>query len=164
MFYGGGYSKSALESSIGKEFYSLAVRFKPWPTSAIIHPFIEAALELVENHGVETEAIDRIHIQGGSHIQPWCEPIAERQKPKNAAAAANSVFFAVSKAFVNGKVTLGDFTAEGLQQSEAVHLAQRMSYSIDEGLGPSGIVKVQTKTGQYFVKRVDVPLVIPLSR
>ena len=157
-YYGGRYSRQVLESRLGEKFHMLDVRFKPWPTSGVAHVFIEAALQVMANHDVKSTAIDRVEVRGGGWIRPWCEPAPERQKPANAAAAANSVFFAVAKALANRDVALADFTPEGLLQPETLRLAERMGYVIDEELGSSGVVEITTVTGQRHVGRVDTPL------
>lgn len=157
-YYGGGYSPSVLGGQLGEKFYLLDARFKPWPTSAVAHVFIEAALELTEKHGVGAAAIERVEVRGGSWIRPWCEPAEERRKPRNAAAAANSIPFAVATALAKGSVTLADFTSEGLRRPEAMRLAERTAYSTDDKLGPAGIVEITTVRGQRHVARVDTPL------
>lgn len=155
LYYGGGYSKAVVEDGLGDKFLSLAVRFKPWPTSGIIHPFIEGALKLVASKKIDTSAIRHVQIRGGEPIQPFCEPLAARQRPQNAAAAANSVYFAVAKALVNGKVTLGDFTSSGLHQAEVVKLAMQIDCSIDSALGRSAVLEVTTQSGDSYNVRVD---------
>jgi len=154
--YRGRYFRPALDTGLGKEFYVVRTCFKPWPTSAVIHPFIESALDLLEKYGVDVAEIEDIHIRGGPHIRPWCEPIAERQKPKNAAAAANSIFFAVAKALTKRNVTLADFTGKHFSGLETVRLTQRMNSTVDKSLGRSGVVEIKTKTGQRYCSRTDV--------
>lgn len=157
MYYGRRYSGSLLESRLGETFELLNVRFKPWPTTAAAHVFIDAALQLMANHDVGVAAIDRALVRGASWIRPWCEPARDRRNPVNAAAAANSIFFAVAKALANRDVRLSDFTPTGLRQPEALRVAERMDYAVDDTLGASGIVEVTTVTGHHYVARVDTP-------
>jgi 2-methylcitrate dehydratase PrpD len=153
--YGREYDRAALDRQLGEDFYVLQACFKPWPTSAVVHPFIEATLRLLSADGPAVDQIDRIHIHGGVHIKAWCEPIEERRNPRNSAAAANSIFFAVAKALANGRVVLADFTAAGLSQAEVIQLSGRMDYRIDNDLGRSGVVEIETKTGRHYSSRVD---------
>lgn len=157
-YYGGRYSGSVLERELGETFELAKVRFKPWPTTAVAHVFIDAALQVMRNHDVAGTAIDRVRVRGGSSIQPWCEPVEARRRPSNAAAAGNSIFFAVAKAFANRDVRLADFTPAGLRQPEALHIAERMDYALDETLEASGVVEVTTVTGEHYVGRADTPL------
>lgn len=155
LYYGGRYSQAVLEGGLGEKFLSLGVRFKPWPTSGILHPFIEAALNLSANKELESSAIQHVQVRGGDHIGPFCEPVQERRRPHNAAAAANSIYFAVAKALVNGTVALGDFTSNGLDQAEVVKLAMQIDCSIDRDIGRSAVLEVTTQKGDSYNVRVD---------
>ena len=46
MFYGGVYAPEALRDGLGERFHILETVFKPWATSGMCHPFIDAALKL----------------------------------------------------------------------------------------------------------------------
>src|SRR5262245_44611006 len=158
MYYGGKYVREALVQGLGTEFRCTDVRFKPWPTSGIPHPFIEAAANLAERHSLTPDAIERVHITAEPRARHWMEPIAERRRPQNAASAANSIPFATAKALVNGQVTLADITPAGLQEPEALAVAERLEYSYDEGLKGGAIVEVATADGRRLTERVDSPL------
>jgi 2-methylcitrate dehydratase PrpD len=155
-FYNGRYHPPALTERLGEEFCTLAVGFKPWPTTNRAHPFIEAALELAATHPPDT--IAEVHVRGGNHIRTFCEPLATRQRPRTSVEAEDSIFFGVAKALVNRQVMLADFQPEGLQQPETVQLAARMRYSIEPELGHAGIVEIATVSGQRYSCRVDKPL------
>lgn len=158
MYYGGNFDASVLTEGLGERFQCLDVRFKPWPTSGALHPFVEAAMTLRSRHQLEASAIDRVHFRAGPRRREWIEPIAGRRHPANAAAAANSIPFGIAKALVNGNVTLSDFSAEGLQQPGALAIADRTGYTLDEALGGSAVIEVTTKAGERYVERVDHPL------
>ena len=136
----------------------MRAHFKPWPTSGLVHPFIEAASALVERHRLSHEDIDRVLVRGDSHIVHWCEPREERISPPNAASAANSIQFGTAKALVNGEVGLGDFTATGLKDSVALQVASRTEYDIDDSMDGSGSVEVFVRGGERLSQRVDTPL------
>ena len=65
-----------------------------------------AALTLLAQHGLDWHEIDSVVVQGGDHLRTFSEPVESRRRPANPATAANSVFFAVAKALVNGEVVL----------------------------------------------------------
>ena len=119
------------------------------------HVFIAAALQVRAKHDVDVGAIDRVTVRGGRSIQAWCEPMHERRRPANAAAAANSIVFAVAKALANRDVRLSDFTPAGLQQPEALHLVDRVDYVVDQTLEGAGVVEVTTVAGKCYVERCD---------
>ena len=159
MFYQGRYDEAAVTGNLGKEFDLLKARFKPWPTSGIVHPFIEAACSLAERHRLQPQNIARVTVRSNDHFLNWVEPEAERQRPPNAASAANSVQFAVGKAFAHGGVGLGDFTSGGLDDAEALAIASRVGYEVVESLdGLAGQVEVTTRSGESLSETVPVPL------
>jgi len=147
-----------LLQGLGEEFYLTRVRFKPWPVSGIVQPFLEGALELSQRYRLETSAIARVHVSGGEHIRPWCEPLPLRRRPPNPAAASDSIPYAVAKALVQGDFGLADLTDEGLQREDALQVAERVTYAIEPHLGESALLTVVTWGGDRYAARVDTPL------
>jgi 2-methylcitrate dehydratase PrpD len=101
--------------------------------------------------------IRRVQVIGHSHIRPWCEPLEERRRPRNAAAAANSVLFGVAKALCNGDVMLRDFTAAGLSDPRAAGVADLTIYALDDRVA-GGMVRVEMKDGRVMQSHVEIPL------
>ena len=159
MFYAGVYAPEALRDGLGERFHILETVFKPWATSGMCHPFIDAALKLLEEHHIDPASIQRIHLTGHPQTKNWFEPVEERRAPNTAASAANSIVFGTAKALINGEVTLADFTPEGMRQANVLQLAQLMEHSYDASLDQrNGIMEVFTADGSHLVQRVDVPL------
>ena len=159
MFYRGTYDHGAITDDLGKEFDLLKARFKPWPTSGIVHPFIEAAYTLAQRHQLRREDIASVMVRSNDHFMNWVEPQAERQKPPNAASAANSVQFAVGKALAHQSVGLADFTTQGLEDSEALAIAALTRYEVDDSMsGLTGQVEITTRSGETLSETVPVPL------
>ncbi len=150
MFYDGIYESSIMEEGLGDQFFAAETMFKPWPTSGILHPFIEACLDLHKRQKVEPAAITGIHVKAGLPSKAWLEPAEQRRHPLNGATAANSIFFAVAKTLANGTLTLSDFTAEGLREPATRRLAQSMTYEIDDALGSGAVVQVKMSDGSIL--------------
>jgi 2-methylcitrate dehydratase PrpD len=155
MFYRGEYRDAVFEN-LGRDFLLMRTSFKPWPTSSVAHPFIEAAGKIAER-GVKPSAIKAVQVIGDEHIRPWCEPLEERCAPKNAASAGNSVPFAVARALVHGDLLLRDFTEQGIKDEVANAVAMRTTYALQRGLN-GGVVKVSTNDGQEQQVHIEAPL------
>ena len=159
MFYGGVYAPEALRDGLGERFLILETVFKPWATSGMCHPFIDAALKLRAAHHIDPAQVQRIHLTGHPQTKNWFEPVEERRAPTTAASAANSIAFGTAKALINGEVTLADFTPQGMAQPDVLQLAQRIEHSYDPAMDQrNGIMEVFTTDGSHLVQRVDVPL------
>jgi 2-methylcitrate dehydratase PrpD len=158
LYYGGHYDPAVLEHGLGEEWCLLRIAFKPWPTSGVLHTFIEAALNVATRHDLNADDVAEVQLRGSPEVLHWFEPEEQRKRPANGATAANSIFYGVAKALANRRVTLADFAPDGLRQPEALALAARMRHMIEDGLGRSGVVEVVTRGGERHVSRVDTPL------
>lgn len=156
IFYRDQRGADAVVAGLGEEYQLLGMTFKPWPTSGIAHPFIEAALDLATEHNLDPATVAEVHLRGGPQVRHWFEPEDQRKRPQNAAVAANSVYYSVAKALANRRVTLADFSAAALGQPETLQLMDRMHYAVDPELGRSGVVEVVTH-GERMARRVDTP-------
>ena len=162
MVYEGTCDMDALMGGLGTEFLMSNVRFKPWPTSGNLHPFIEAAADLVHD-GLDAADIAEVGIVARHRLRDWCEPLDKRRRPENAAAAANSIPFCVAKTLVHGDISLSDFTPAELNDEPAIAVAERTTYRLEENL-EGGIVTVRTYDGRHLEARGEPPGERPVSQ
>lgn len=153
--YGGDCIASALSDELGVRFLLDDAEFKPWPSSNQVHPFIQAALGIAPK--VTPADIASIEIACHSRLRPWCDPAEKRQRPDNAAAAADSIQFCVAAALVHGAVTLTTFTGEGLKNPEILTLASRVRVCLDD-TSKGATVSVETKDGTKHLSNVEAAL------
>ena len=157
LFYGGVYDAPALSEGLGEEWRLLDARFKPWPTSGNVHPYIEAATRIAAQ-SVGPDDVRAIVARAGTALRPWCEPIEERRRPPNPTSAANSIVYGIAKALTNGQVVLGDFTPAGLLQEEALRIADLADCEISDAHAGQGTVEVHTVDGRVLTESVEVSL------
>src|SRR5439155_12494691 len=112
-FFGDRSRAAKITDQLGSRYLLTEVRYKAWPTSGIVAPFIEAALRLREDHKLTGDEVERVEFSGPTRIRHWCEPVAERRAPQSSANAANSIFFGIANALDFGEVTLRQFTPTG---------------------------------------------------
>ena len=160
--FGGRYTRATLVDGLGERFLLADLSFKPWPASKLTHPFVQAGLELLGRDAVRAEAIDAIVV----HVGPWgrafCEPLAERARPRSSATAKNSIPFTLAKVLAHGRLTLADFTEDGLHDPAAHALADRVEPRFVAELATAegteaGVVELRTAAGTASA-RVDVAL------
>ena len=151
----GDHDADALTDGLGTEFRLTGTGIKPWPTSLFAHPFIEAAIQIAQD--VHAPEIESVELVGHSHIRAWCEPLDQRRRPENTAAAGNSIPFSVAKSLVHGDVTLADLTTDGLADEAALAVGARTSYRLDDRI-QGGIVRVATRDGRRLEAHIQTPL------
>ncbi|MFN0070785.1 MAG: MmgE/PrpD family protein [Chloroflexota bacterium] len=164
-YYHGRYAREALADGLGTDWQMLDIGFKPWPTTYVAHPFIDAARQLRDELDLNPDDVSDIHIRGGAHARTFCEPEAKRKRPSSPVEGEDSIYFTTAKALANGTVTLADLqpTDQGLRQPEALALTAQMRLTVEEELRRSGIVEVTLLDGRSVSKRVDAPLGHPLN-
>ena len=73
--------KPQLEAAIdglGKKWEILDVAYKPYPCGFVIHPVIDACMELVEKHGFDARHIEHVELT----VNPLCVQLCNRPAPK----------------------------------------------------------------------------------
>lgn len=147
---------TALTGELGTRFPLLQTHgFKVWPHCAHIRPCTAAILNL-RRDAVAPDNVDRIEIIGGSKAtQLLSHPIEAKRRPQVAIDAKYSVPFTSAVAMTRGGVTLQDYTAEGLNDSEVLAMADRITYRPDPGANAlTPVIKIFTKDGQVHANQV----------
>lgn len=157
-YYGGRYNREALVDGLGETFHLLNVGFKPWPTTGLAHPFIDAALTLRARYGLRPSDIVAVELRGEAHIRTFCEPAALRHRPTTAVEAEDSIPYAVARALARGSLGLADLQPEALGDPETLALAERTTHAIDPSLGRAGVLRLTLGDGRIVEERVDTPL------
>jgi 2-methylcitrate dehydratase PrpD len=147
-FYGAQDRAHEITEGLGERYLMNRVRYKAWPTSGNVAPFIEAALALRQQYQLTPHEIQRVEFTGGPRLSHWCEPVEQRRKPQSAANAANSVFFGVANALTYGQVTLGQFTPAGFADPAVGGVADKTSFVLIQDPAAASTLTVWTSDGR----------------
>jgi 2-methylcitrate dehydratase PrpD len=131
----GKYNPVVLLERVGHVFEGANVCFKQWPCCRGTHPYIEGVLRFRQEHNLQPGEIDEIRVTVSPLNRMLCEPAENKRQPATAIDAKFSIPFVVGTAFVHGKVALEHFTAEALQDSAVLDVANRVSYAVDDTVG-----------------------------
>lgn len=161
QYHGGIYSRSALVDGLGRTFMAAETSFKPWPSCRGSHTSADAALQLIRAHDIRAEEIVGIVLRNGPAEFPFLSsPIERKRHPESSVEAQFSIPWVVAAAFVDGKVSIAQFTAPALQRADINAMAQRLVAVEDAGLanpqgGPGHAeVEVSLRDGRTLRRRV----------
>ena len=154
--YGRNCDEAVLTEDIGDTFYLTQVGFKPWPTSEKLHAPIEAAMQIAEEKFVPKETT-HVRITVNPTAAAWCEPLVERRRPVNAAAAANSIPYCTARALTSGNVILSHFTETALADPTVRHIAEHTTCVVDN-MVTGATVFVTMADGREHYSVIDQPL------
>ena len=100
--------------------------------------------------------------QGSSVL--W-KPIEAKRHPKNGVETQFSIPWSVATAIVKRRATIQDYTDEAAKDPVMHELTSKISAEIDPALTGGSIeptrVRIRTKGGKEFAKRMDIPLGSP---
>src|SRR6266700_1405455 len=100
----------------------------------------------------------------GPGYQMVCTPEPVRRAPRTIVEAQFSIPYTVAAAWVDGRLSIGHFSDEGLQRADILELASRVKPYVDEEIDRDwrrfvtpGRVIVRFRDGQTLEARVDYP-------
>lgn len=130
LYAAGHYDPRALLDDLGRRFFIEELSFKPWPACRGTHGYIEIALELLTSQRFDWRSIERVDLGTPEIHRMLAEPPERKRSPETVIDAKFSLLFTVALALVRGRVTLDDFTAGALHDTDIRTLATRVHASV----------------------------------
>jgi 2-methylcitrate dehydratase PrpD len=144
--------------TLGREWETLRVSFKPYPCCHYLHAFLDCALALRRAHGISPESIDAVEcLVAAGEVPIVCEPRAAKLRPRTAYDSQFSLPYAVAAALLDGRVGLDTFAPERLSDARLLSLAGRVAYTVDPAShfprGFPGWVRLRLRDGRVLEAR-----------
>ncbi len=157
---------NAMLDGLGVEFPLLSLHgFKVWPACGYTRATNAAIKQLREQHKISPSDVEAITIIGGTGgTRLLSEPLDLKRRPKLSIDGKFSIPFTSAIMMAKGNVTLRDYTADGLQNSAVLAMADRVSYRDDPMNelpigGHSALsrptVEIQLKSGKTLSCKAD---------
>ena len=118
--------------TLGREWETLRVGFKPYPCCQYLHAFVDCALALRRAHGVSPEAIDTVEcLVPAGEVPIVCEPRPAKLRPRTSYDAQFSLPYTIAAALLDDRIGLDTFTPERLGDGRLLRLAERVVHAVD---------------------------------
>ena len=149
---------AAVFDTLGREWETPRISFKPYPCCHLAHAYIDCALRLREEQRVDADAVAAIECRvPAGEIPIICEPRPVKLLPRTTYEAQFSLPYAVAAAFIDGRVGLDTFTAARLGDERLLALAARVQHVVDPTStfpeGFPGWVRVRLADGRVVEAR-----------
>ncbi len=143
----------ALAGGLGERFEILRNTYKPYPCGIVIHPIIDACLELRASHGLEASRIASVAIKASAGAMALCN----NRGPKDEMQAHVSFHHWVAVCFVRGTVRIQDMdTDSAVRDPELMAFQDRVEATLDPGRATvSAEVTVTMTDGRVMVGRIE---------
>ncbi|PYN61131.1 MAG: MmgE/PrpD family protein [Candidatus Rokuibacteriota bacterium] len=144
--------------TLGREWETLAVGYKPFPCCHLLHAYLDCALALGGEHRLAPEAIAEVECRvPAGEVPIICEPRHAKLEPRTSYDAQFSLPYTVAAALVDGRVTLDTFAPDRLGDPRLLALAARVTHTIDpDSTFPDGFpgwVRVRLSDGRLLEAR-----------
>jgi 2-methylcitrate dehydratase PrpD len=143
----------ALSEGLGTRFEILRNTYKPYPCGVVIHPIIDACLELRRTHRVDAANIAAVSVR----VSQKALALTDRRHPKNNLEARVSLYHWVAISFIRGTARIADMDTESAVLEPAVVRFQEKVETVgDDAIATDGAeVVVTLQDGRSLVCRVE---------
>lgn len=161
------YDLDLLVEKLGYDYVNTSISFKAWPACRAMHPGIDGLLQLREKYNFTGEDIVSIEL-GVNHLVAESyvvQPRAQKWNPKGPVVARFSLPYVISVAAQHGRVAIGDFRPEALEDPAVRRIMAATKIEVDPeidrtyGLHQNSPTKVNVKLkdgAEHFI-RIDKP-------
>ncbi|MFC1917131.1 MmgE/PrpD family protein [Chloroflexota bacterium] len=146
-------------NNLGQLFWLPQIRLKLYPCCACSHAAIYSTLEMVCQHDINMEDVEKIDID----CDPFLPKVLVYDAPKTPYEGKFSMQYPIALAVSEREVTLEQFTEEKITEPGIVNLMQKVKQIPNQDLimeNPSAmstIVNIHLKDGKIITKRYDFP-------
>jgi 2-methylcitrate dehydratase PrpD len=143
----------ALVEGLGTRFEILRNTYKPYPCGVVIHPIIDACLELRRTHAMEPADIATVSVRVG----PKALALTDRRHPKDRLGARVSLYHWVAVSLIRGAARIDDMdTNSAVLEPAIVRFQDKIETVGDEVVALDGAeVTVRLQDGRSLVSRVE---------
>src|SRR5579864_2268791 len=160
---------NVLTDGLGDSWRITQCGMKAFPTEALTHTPISAVLDLVKEHDLRPEQVEKIHVRS---LARAADILADPSKydPHSKETADHSLPYVIAAALVDRQVTPLQFTPEKIMSPEIRAQLRKVEVVADpqiEKVFPAlqrVIVNIQATDGRSFKKQVDYPKGDPRNR
>ena len=148
-------------ATLGQEWETLRVAFKPYPCCHYNHAYMDAAARLKREHGLAPGEIEEVEcLVPAGEVPIVCEPADVKRRPRTSYDAQFSLPFSVAVALLDAEVWVESYAPSRLSDPHLLALAERVNYSVDPASrfpeSFPGWVRIRLKDGRLLEAREPV--------
>jgi 2-methylcitrate dehydratase PrpD len=141
-----------LLGDFGERYELLRNTYKPYPCGIVIHPILDACLQLKRHHTLDHREIDRIAIKAS----PSAMALTDRRNAMDEFQTHVSLYHWVAVAFIRGSAGTTDMVTEVARDPVIVAFQDRITAVRDEAIAPDAAeVTVTLRDGRKLTSKVE---------
>ena len=136
----------------GKSYEILLNTYKPFACGVVIHPAIDACIQLRREHTLTADQIARIDLR----VHPLVLELTGKKAPQTGLESKFSVYFAAALAIVKGSAGMRDFSDDNARNPVITALRDRVTATVDPAMKEDQVrVAIMLKDGRTLEKFVE---------
>ncbi len=160
--FGPAWDSDKLLKDLGRRFKILECSMKAFPTEALTHTHISAALKLVTEYDIAYDQIDEVEV---TTLARACDILfdPEKYRPTSRETADHSLPYCIAVALVDRQITVQSFSEEKLEDPRIRQVMKRIRGRASEEferLFPAkqpSRVSIRTRDGREFSEYLEYP-------
>jgi 2-methylcitrate dehydratase PrpD len=141
-----------ITQGLGQRFEILLNTYKPFACGIVLHPAIDACIQLRAEHQLTPAAIERIDLA----VHPLVLELTGKKTPATGLEGKFSVYFAAAIAIATGAAGVKQFTDQWVRDAAVVALRDRVTATVDPAIHETQVRAVITlKDGRRLEKRIE---------
>jgi len=141
-----------LLDDFGDRFEVLRSTYKPYPCGIVIHPILDACLQLKRDHSLDFHDIDRVAVKAS----PSAMALSDRRNALDEFQTHVSLYHWVAVAFIRGTARTADMLTAVALDPVIVAFQDRITAVRDDSITPDAAeVLVTLRDGRKFTARID---------
>lgn len=142
----------ALAADLGTRFEILRNTYKPYPCGIVIHPIIDACLQLRREHVIDAAQVDSVRISAS----PGAMALCDRRNPQNELQAHVSLYHWTAAVLLRGTARIPELQDPTVQDPAVIAFQDKVATERDDSLkGDAAVVTITLKDGRSHTCRID---------
>jgi 2-methylcitrate dehydratase PrpD len=142
----------AITDKLGDQYQIAFNSYKPFPCGVVIHPAIDASLQLRGENYLTADQIDRIDLR----VHPLVLELTGKKAPRTDLESKFSVYHAVAAAMVYGRVGEPAFSDRAVRDPAVTALRERVGATVDQAIGEDQVrIAIVLKDGRRLDKVIE---------
>jgi 2-methylcitrate dehydratase PrpD len=141
-----------ITDNLGRTYEISLNTYKPFACGIVIHPAIDACIQLRTEHKLAADQIDRIDLR----VHPLVLELTGKKTPQTGLEGKFSVYFAAAVAIVRGAAGVAEFSDSLVKDPQIVALRDRVTATVDAAIKEEQVRAVITlKDGRRLEKHIE---------
>ena len=141
-----------ITEGLGTRYEILANSYKPFACGIVIHPTIDACLQLRKREGIKAASIRSIALR----VHPLVLELTGKTEPQSGLEGKFSVYHAASIALIEGAGGEQQFSDRAVRDPAVIDLRRRVRATVDSTLAPdAATVTLTLADGRVFEERIE---------